>query len=420
MTNETKTETEAPITLDLPTEAPANNLPAAVEQDNAKGAGGLTYATANAEEKAQIEEIINSIDLTQPDSVTSIGGKERQSLAAVSRELLDSFDPSIKIAFAEAFAALFEQLKENSLDNIKKRSTYGLFKKAIKTLIYAITGKDYRVELSKGMLKNFMKDVTGSRTTIEEVADKLEEQKGRLKQNWTRINIKGANIHKAAQSMRIVRAATAEYVRRVNDGEITQLKELEAKHAASGRADDLDTLQMAQALWDNIRVIDGDLLGSISTYDMQVANLAFTRRANITNRIKTETALTSTVSEWLTQLGTFAIVLEERAAQVLLSGVAELNEKAAEANHDIFEELVDAHVKGVAQGMYSLKDQVRRQNEMKATLEKVGPAVAAEFNQLAEDIKSLEVANAAFQESAAKVYENPATLAGQAAPTAQP
>lgn len=417
MSDKTKTDKPTDLSVNLPEEAPTGNLPATTEGQTADAsAGGLSYQTARPDEKEKMDEIIAGIDLTDPETVVNLGAQERQQLADLADQLLDSFKPDVKLAFAEALKAVIDSIKGNSLENVKKRSAIPALKRLFKTVACLLTGKDYRVELNKDMIKNFMGDITESRQIIEEVTDKLVEQSGELEKNFNRINGLGSAIVKAAQDMRIVRAATAEYIRRVDAGEITTLADLEKTANETQRSDDAEKLQLAHATWNNLRVVDGDLLGSIGVYDMNVANLAFTKQANIQNRMKTATAITTTTAEWKTQLAVFGTVLVERTAQQLLGNVRDLTEKSVQANKDLFDELVDETIQQSARGNYSLRSIADQQASMAKKLESVGPAIEAQFNELASDKAALEQSIAQFRESAAKVYSNKAGVLSTPAP----
>lgn len=417
MSDEPKTKTEEAVGLNLDLqEATSDNVPAVVQAEPVKTAGGLSYDTARPDEKARMDQIIEGIDLTDPETVVSLGGQERQKLADVAEQMLDSFKPDAKLAFAEALKSLLDTIMQNNVDAVRKRSTVGALKRAFKMVACMLTGKDYRVELNKDMVASFMEDVTGSRATIQEVTDTLEEQYEELNKNFNRINTLGKEIVVAAQDMRVVRAATAEYIRRVDAGEITTLTDLETTANTSGRSDDTETLQLAQATWNNLRTVDGDLLASISVYDMNVANLAFTKQANIQNRMKTSTALTSTTAEWKTQLAVFGTVLVERAAQSVLDTVGDLTDKSVQANQDLFEELVDSTIKQATNGMYDLKKIKATQDKMASKLEEVGPAIEAQFNVLAADKAALEQSAAEFRERAGKVYSNKGGILSQPKP----
>ncbi len=397
--------------------APSGNLPAVTTGNPVAGAsaGGLSYATAHADEKAEMEKIIAGIDLTDSKTIEALGSEERQQLATLADQILDSIQPSVRLAFAEALAELIEAIKSNSLDNIKKAIRDGAVQKVGKALWNTLSGKDNNLEQSKEMIGKFMTNISGSRKTITEMTDKLMAQKIELDKNFTRINEMGYAITVAAQRMRVVRAATAEFIRRIESGEITVLEDL-TKIAENGRSDDVQKLRDAQSGWNNLRVADGDLLGSINIYDMNVANLAFTKDANVQNRMKTSNILTNTIAEWKTQLAIFAMVATENAATQLIGAANQLSAAAVKQNKDLFDTLVDSVTAQTAQGTHNLRQIMQAQNDMATKLESVGPIMEKQFAQLAADKIVLETSAAEFHKRVTKVYSNKSGVLSTPAP----
>lgn len=395
------------ITIQL-NEASSANVPATQTVT-----GGLTYATADKEEQAQMDAIIASIDLTDTDakSLLALGSEERQKLADLADKLLDSLQPSVKIAFAEALRALTDAVKSNSLTEIKNRITDGTLKNVFKAMVHAVTFKNHKEAVSKQTIERFMTDISGTRKTIEDMIDKLQDQVVELDKNFVRINELGHQMTSSAQAMRVVRAATAEYIRRVEAGEITVLKDLEAQAETTKNARDYENLQVAQNNWNLLRTIDGDLLASVGVYDMNVANLAFTKQANIQNRVQTKQTLTTSVSEWKSQLALFGLVTTEKFAAQLIQSGRELTEQSVKQNKELFDSLVDITVQNAARGTYSLRQIIETQGAMATKLESIAPQIDEQFRKLEEDKKALEKSSAEFRERAAKVYSNkPATL----------
>ncbi len=379
-------------------------------------AGGLSYKTATPEERAKIDQIIASIDLTKSDSIIALGAQEREKLATLADQVLDSVQPNAKLAFVEALKELIDCVKANSLDEIKKRIQSGGMKNALHKLGQALPfGHHDPLADSKEMIEKFMTDITNSRKVIHEMTDKLMVQKDELDKNFARINALGYNITEAAQDMRIVRAASAEFIDRVNDGRVTTLADLQKAANATGRSDDMQKYQEAQANWNNLRVVDGDLLGSINVYDMNVANLAFTKQANLQNRIQTATTLTTTIAEWKTQLAIFAVVATENTAAALLNTAADLTSKSVAQNKDLFDTLVDMEIGRSAKGTFNLRQIIDTQSAMAAKLEGVGEKVEAQFDQLAKDKVALEQSSADFRKRVTNVYSKGAVL-GTATP----
>lgn len=375
--------------------------------------GGLTYAAGTAEEKSAMDTIIASIDLQNSDSIITLGTEQREKLADLADRLLDSLQPSVKIAFAEALQALTEAVKSNSLTEIKKRITDGTLTNLFKAVVHAVTFRSHKQAMSKQTIERFMTDITGTRKTIEDMIDKLNDQTVELDKNFVRINELGYAMTGAAQEMRVVRAATAEYIRRVEAGEVTVLSDLEARAKETGRADDLEKLQLAQANWNNLRTVDGDLLASIGIYDMNVANLAFTKQANIQNRIQTRQTLTTSVAEWKSQLALFGIVTTEKFAAQLIESGRQLTEQSVKQNKDLFDSLVDITVQNAARGTYSLRQIIETQGAMASKLEAVGTQIDQQFKKLEDDKRALEESSASFRKRVANVYsKNPATLGG--------
>lgn len=407
-----------PSNTNLPATGSSTDAPAAAPGANA---GGLSYANARPDEKEKMDKIIASIDLTKPDTIIALGAQEREKLATLADQVLDSIQPGVKLAFAEALKELIDVVKANSLDEVKKRISDGTLRRAGKSLFNALTGRDNKTEVAKDTIARFMTDISGTRKTIQEMTDKLQDQRVELDKNFERINALGLNITEAAQEMRIVRAASAEFIRRVEAGEITTLTDLQKKAQESGRSDDMETYQLAQASWNNLRTVDGDLLGSINVYDMNVANLAFTKQANLQNRIQTATTLTTTIAEWKTELAIFGVVTTENAAAQLLNSAAQLTEQSVKQNKELFDTLVDSITMRSAKGTYNLRQIMETQNSMAAKLETVGSTVEAQFAQLAQDKIALEKSSAQFRSRVSNVYSTGAIIGDTpATPAAAP
>lgn len=400
---------------------PATTASTAVAAAGAN-AGGLTYQTATPEERAKMDKIIAGIDLKNSDTIIALGSQEREKLATLADQVLDSVQPGVKLAFVSALKELIDCVKGNSLDEIKKRISSGAMKNAFKKLGNALRGRDNNVEQSKETIEKFMTDITKSRKTIHEMTDKLMVQKDELDKNFERINALGYAITVAAQDMRVVRAASAEFIRRADpeytgSDAITTLKDLQKAAEASGRSDDSEKYQLAQSSWNNLRTVDGDLLGSINVYDMNVANLAFTKQANLQNRIQTATTLTTTIAEWKTQLAIFAVVTTENAAAQLLNAAGQLTEQSVKQNKELFDTLVDTITARAGKGTYNLRQIMDAQNSMATKLEGVGAKVEAQFKQLADDKEALEKSSAIFRKRITNVYSKGAVIA---APTPAP
>ena len=398
------------------TNAPATVAPANVATADAS-AGGLSYKTATPEERAKMDKIIASIDLTKSDSIIALGSQEREKLAALADQVLDSVQPGVKLAFVQALKELIDCVKANSLDEVKKRLAGGGVKNALHKLGQSLWHRDPLAD-SKEMIEKFMTDISGSRKIIHEMTDKLMIQKDELDKNFERINALGFNITVAAQEMRVVRAASAEFIDRVNDGRITTLTDLQKKANDSGRSDDSQAYQEAQTNWNNLRTVDGDLLGSINVYDMNVANLAFTKQANLQNRIQTATTLTTTIAEWKTQLAIFAVVTTENAAAQLLNAAGQLTEASVKQNAELFDTLVDSITTRAGKGTYNLRQIMDAQNSMATKLEGVGAKVEAQFDQLAKDKVALEESSAIFRKRITNVYSKGAVVGTTPAPKA--
>jgi uncharacterized protein YaaN involved in tellurite resistance len=244
-----------------------------------------------------------------------------------------------------------------------------------------------------------MTDITKTRKDIETISNHLLEQWETLQLNFQNINQLGLAINTEGQNMRIVRAATAEYIAQVDNGQNTILKDLKAKAEQTGRADDFQRFQDAQNGWNALRTMDGNLLGSIAVYDMNLVNLAFTRQANIQNRMDTANTLTNTVAEWKTQLAVFATMMTEKNAANLLGTTKDLSDKAVKANIDLFDELVEISIKNAARTGYNLSSLKTGQAAMIQKLETVGTRIEENFTQLAADKKALEESSQAFREA---------------------
>ncbi len=407
----TLTEAPAEVGLSVDLFAPAaSNLPATTQTTavaTADNAGGLTYQTATPEEQQRMDQIIAGIDLTNPETIVTLGKEERERLANMADSILNSIDSQSRIDFAVALKGLVEAIRSNSIEEIKKRLKGGVGKAFMGAVSGLFGGKDRDEKKARELIESFMADTSKSRKTIEEMTSKLQEQQKTLEQNVIHINNLGNGMNTAAQDMRIVRAATNEYIRRVNSGEITTLIDLEAKARETGRADDAERLQLAQASWNNLRVVDGDLLASIGVYEMGCGNLAFTKQANLQNRIQTLQTLTTSVSEWKIQLGLFQVVTTEQAAAKLLDLAGSLSSKAVQENSDLFDELVNLTVGRSAKGTYNLKDIINAQSRMATTMSTVGDKIEAQFKELDGDKAALEQSSAAFKRSMIGIHSYP-------------
>ena len=369
--------------------------------------GGLTYQNAHPDERAEIDKIIASIDLTNPDTIINLGTDQRTQLATLSDQILDSIQPSVKLAFAEALRQLVDMIKTNSLTEIKKRIEDGSVRRVGHSLLNAIEHKDNKIDASKRLIQHFMEDITHTRKTIQEMTNHLQDQQVALNQNYANIKKLGAGMVVAAQGMRIVHAASEEYIRRVKAEEITVLKDLAAIAEKTKRPDDSDTLQLAQAGWSALRTQNGSLLGSIATFEKNVATLAFTKQADVQNRMQTQNALSNIVEDWKADLALFAEVTIENAATQLLDVVDQLTAQADKAGKDMFDMLVDSVVARSGKTDRSLRQIITDQSEMAAKLASVGPQVAAHYEELEKDEAALKTSSAEFRASIVHTFSNP-------------
>lgn len=416
------------LELDLTGSAPANIVPVAetgVAANQNSNNGTLNYGNATPEEKEVMDKIIKSIDLTNPDTILALGREERKRLGDLSDAILNSIQPEVSMAFASALKSLMDAISSNSISEMKKRlnSASSSFKDAVAGLNpFGPNKAEREKKKNQQMLSSFMTDISSSRKTIQEMVGKLETQQGTLAVNYGNINRMGAELVKTAQDMRVVRAAAAEKIRRLETGEDTTLSDLAAKAKASGRPDDMEKLNVAQANYNNLRKADAGLLGSVSVYEMNTANLAFTKQANLQNQLDTDMALSNTVNEWKGQLATFAMVTTETAAQTILNNVDAITAKSVQTNQDLFDTLVDMTVGRAASGPYNLRQLIEAQNHMAQKLSTVGERVDANFKALAEDKKALEANSKHFREAMVETFSQNGgnLLAGKAPAAPQP
>ena len=372
---------------------------------------GLTYHNATAAELAKMDEIIKKIDLTDPETIITLGDQERETLASIADQVLDSVQPSVKLAFAEALNGLIGVIRSNSLDEVKKRVTAISVTHGLASAWKGLMRQDTKLDDNKKLIANFMTDISGTRKTISEMTDKLHDQQTELNKNYDRINQLGRATVTAAQDMQVVRAAVAEYIRRIETGENPILDQLKATADATGRPDDSAKVRTAQSNWNLIRTVDNDLLGSIGVYDMNIGQLAFTKEANYQNRMQTRTAMTTSIAEWKTHLAIFAAVTTENAAAQLLGAVSKLTEESVKKNADMFDTLVDSVTQRAAKGTYNLRQIIEAQAHMADKLASVGGKVEADFAQMAADKKDMEVGLQKFRKNMAEVYSKKSLLA---------
>ncbi len=359
----------------------------------------LTYTNATTEEKVEMEKIMEGINLLDPETIIALGSEQRKKLGELSDQILDNIKPELKLAFANALKELMEAIGSNSIDEMKKRLSGGALAQLGDKFMSFFEGKDADKKKAEEMIESFMTDISSSRKTISELTDNLEEQVIQLNNNYANINTMGKALVKTAQEMRLVRAAAAEKIRRIETGEDKILVDLADKAKASGRPDDMDNLNTAQANWNNLRKADAGLLGSVNVYEMNTANLAFTKQANLQNRLDTEMALANTVNEWKSQLAIFAMVTSETAAATLLNDVDKITAQSVQKNQDMFDTLVDLTIARSATGPYNLRQLIDAQAHMVQKLADVSEKVEANFASLAQDKKALEESSRHFKAS---------------------
>jgi uncharacterized protein YaaN involved in tellurite resistance len=386
--------TNAPTVVGSSTPEPAQTI------------NGLTYANAHTDEREQMNKIIASIDLKNPDTIVALGSDEMKALGTLSDEILDSVQPGVKLAFAEALKSLVELVHANSVEEIRKRIEEGGPSRAFHALGNAILHRDNKIEASKRLIQHFMEDVTHTRQIIQEMANKLRDQQVALDQNYVNINKSGAALVKAAKSMEIVQAATEEKIRRIKSGEDKTLEQL-TEAAKSGHPDDVDALTVAQASFSALRTKNGNLVGSVGVFVKQISTLAFTKTANIADRMQTADALTNIVNDWKADLMIFEEVTTENAAVQLLNVVDQLTKKADEKNEAMFDLLVDAVAArqgSTNRNLRSILDsQVARANKLRS----VGPQVEAQFTQMESDAAALKAGTAKFKQDMVSIFSNP-------------
>lgn len=388
-----------------------NNVPAVVMDIDlsvaAQEGGGLSYRTATPEERAEMDQIIASIDLQNSETIIALGQVQRDKLSKLADETLDSLDPSVKLNFVEALKGLVDAVRANSLDEMKKKIQDGVVGRLMN--IFRSSGMSHKEMVEK--VKEFSTNITAARKVIREMVDKLEIQKGELVKNYDRINALGREFSIAGQEMRVVRAATAEYIRRVSAGENTELADLARTAQQTGRKDDQERLQTGVAGYKALFNMDTELLSSIAVYDMNVASMAFTKEANIQNRAQTAVALSTAVSRWKSQLAVYSVMMVEKTAQELLGGVDALNRQSIKNGVELFEQLVDMTVSQSATGKETMRTIMDGEAKVVSLLEKVGERVEADFAERAAEKKQLEASMSHFTRSVVNVYaSNPAGL----------
>jgi hypothetical protein len=366
------------------------------------GGAGLTYQNAHADETVEMDKIIAGIDLLDEESksIIALGADERKDLGDLSDQLLDSIDPQVKIGFAKAMKDLMNFVTQNSLSDIKSR----IADKGIHALTGFFRKADPAADMEK-MIGKFMTDISGSRKTIREMADKLGLQQIELNKNFQRINDLGGAMQKAEKRMQLVSAATTEFIRRIDSGDNKILQELEAKaKAPDARSDDQQTYQMAQTNWNALRTADAGLVRSIGVYDLNIGNLAFTKQANVQNRIQTAMAIASTINEWKAQLAVFGTGSIEKLSALLLQNVGKMNDKSVQATQDMFESMLDVVIGNSAAGAVSLRQVVQAQEKTAEKLKGLGDEVNAKFDELAQAKAALVESSAHFRQTVATVY----------------
>jgi len=395
--------------------------PAPANSNVAQAGAGLSYATANEAEKKRMDEIIAGIDLAKPESVVNLGSQERQKLAKLADDVLDSVQPGPKLAFANAMKELISVVQANSLDDLKNRANNSA--KSMKKWWHSLTGKDDSIAMNQKKIDTFMTDVASSRKTIKEMADKLGEQEIKLKQNFQNIIDLGAAVTEAAADLRIVRAASAEYIRRVNAGEITTLTDLQNEATKTGRSDATQKLQEAKAAWNCLQEVDKDLLGSIGTYDTTIATMAFTKEANMRNRMKTQEILTQQVADWKIGLATFETIMIENQANALITDAKQLTANSIKQRTDVFTALIDAMAKDAGSGTIDLKQIIASQDTIVGKLQDYSTTVDAQYKELAAEKVEFEKKTVDFRAKLNKVYSSGSIMGstpGAAKPAAGP
>jgi hypothetical protein len=409
------------------TDQPQNSLTpavnAAANPPASKSLGGLSYQTATKEELVVMDGIIDTITKAlkegNAEGIIEVGGPQRKKLADLSDSLLQSINPQVNLAFKQALGQLLDALKANSMSEIKKRLQGGAIAQLGHALGHMLHHKPSAEDQQK-MVQHFMTEIDSSRKNITEMADRLVQQETQLNDNYGRINIMGKELTVTAQDTRVVRAATAEAIRRIEAGEITVLADIEAKAKASGRADDLEALQVAQANWNNLRTVDGALLSAINVFDTQVANLAFTKNLNLQNRMQTENALSITVPQWKSLLTTSAIMWQEEDAGELLNTVDEMSVQAVKQQGEDFTKLTDISVQRAGAGVQLMRQLITTENQMQTTLEGLGPRFEEKYREQAEAKTALEAANQKFRESTVIAFSKPGGIMGATIPKPAP
>jgi uncharacterized protein YaaN involved in tellurite resistance len=383
----------------IATEAPTGNLPATLDTTGTQVAQdfgtGLNYKNATPQERAEMDLVIASIDLTNDESITSLGSDVREKLAELSDRLLDSLDPTAKLALADAIKNLSEILKSNSIDDIKQRIAKGAIASMVESFVGFFTRNRNEEKAVREMLENFMTDISSSRKSIQEMADKLVIQAGTLKENSNRINVMGAAMVVSAQRMRIVEAAAAEYLARIEDGRVTTISDLQ-RGVEAGRAQDRELLEKAQSNFINLRTVDSMMVDSISTFDRNIATLSFARQSNIQNQLQTENALKNSVSEWKSQLATFGIIMQEKAAMLVLRVVEEMKKKSITTNAELFDEMVNMTIEGATKGKETMALQIAANKRAGDTLGTVSQRLRAEMAEEDKIKAALRESNVVF------------------------
>jgi hypothetical protein len=408
---------------DQPQNALTPAVNAAANPPAVKSAGGLSYQTATKEElvvmDGVIETIIKALKEGNAEGIIEVGGPQRKKLADLSDQMLQNINPQVNLAFKQALSQLLGALQANSIVEIKKRLQGGAIAQLGHAIGHMLHHKPSAEDQQK-MVQNFMKEIDSSRKSITETADRLVLQETQLNENYGRINTMGKELTVTAQDTRVVRAATAEAIRRIEAGDITVLADIEAKAKASGRADDLEALQIAQANWNNLRTVDGALLSAINVFDTQVANLAFTKNLNIQNRMQTENALSITVPQWKSLLVTSALMWQEEDAGALLNVVDEMSVQAVKQQGEEFTKLTNIAVERAGSGVALMRQLITTESDMATTLQGLGARFDEKYREQTEAKTALEIANQKFKETTVLAFSKPGGVMGATIPKPAP
>lgn len=326
--NDTTTQTETQTALaDDVAVLPGTELLPEPEIKNAP----VPYIEANDNEKAQLDNLMAEIDLTDSNSIIFFGSKAQEQLTTISDSMLEGVRNKDVGAAGGALNSMVSVLRGFDVSGLDPNNKPGFFARLFGRV--------------KPVAK-FVQQYEEVRKQIDVVTDDLESHKTQLLRDITSLDkLYEANLeyfHTLEQYI-----AAGEEKLRVVDSEL--IPQLEQKHQSSEEVLDAQELRDARSARDDLerRVHDLKLTRQVAMQSLPSIRMVQENDKGLVNKINS--TLVNTVPLWRNQLA--------QAVTIFRSGQAA---KSVRAANDLTNELLEKNAENLRTANKEVREEIER------------------------------------------------------------